>query len=215
MKTMLRICTLSLLLGLVGCASTAGRPDYVAADAGTVVLGIGVATGTSYSTYSLEFRSIDPDSGRPKRSGFFYWHQTNPFGRQAPDYSSDKESGIVSVRQLPPGQYEIHRVKLTAGSALSGTSEYTSNKPFSIPFLVRSGETTYLGNFQANPVSSRRVLWMSVAGPAVFAVSDRQQAELALANSKGARIPLPVVSAVPSPMQINSPLFVPPHVLAR
>jgi hypothetical protein len=124
------------------------------------------------------------------------------------DYDNNLENGVVVTRKLGPGNYEIYEVDMGTGGGMSYTT-YTSNQPFSIKFTVRSGETTYLGNYQAHKLTGRNWLGLTIPAGAVFTVSNREQADLELARKKLPDVVFgPVTNATPEVEAIANPIFV-------
>jgi hypothetical protein len=204
---------LLLIAALTGCASIDRVPtDYAGSDAGRVVVGIGAATGTSYSSYSLLFRkkgAASSSSDRPSIGRFVYF-QTNTFYKQAPDYQSADEAGVVLVQSLPPGEYEIYNFDIffNAGTV---QNNYSSRAEFSIPFTVKPGEMTYLGNYQANRLTGKNFLGLSLPAGAVFVVSDRLNSELRIAEAKTKSTYGAASNKAPTPSSIGNPFFQSPQ----
>lgn len=203
----------ALLAVLVsGCATVANVPtDYAGADAGRVVIGIGATNGTSYSSYSFLFRRR-MESGvdeRPARGRFTYF-QTNYLYKQAPDYVAHDEAGVVLIHSLPPGDYEIYNFNVFFNGGTVQTN-FGSKTNISIPFSVRPAQSTYLGNYQANYRLGSNFVGMTLPAGAVFVVTDRLDAEWAIAAKK-TKTPLgTAVNATPDPRRLESPFFLPPQ----
>ena len=191
---------LSLAIALItGCATFDRLPtDYAGPDAGKVVISIGAASGTSYSSYSLLFRRRETSSvnDTKRTQGQFVFFQKNMFSKQKPDYQAAAESGVVLVQSLPPGSYEIFNFDIffNAGTV---QNNYSSKLPFSIPFIVRPGQTTYLGNYQANKMTGRNLFGIPLPAGAVFVVSNRRGAELAIAQMKDKSVATEATDATP------------------
>jgi hypothetical protein len=205
---MLKRLTVVFAFLLSGCATVNRVPtDYAGQDAGKVVLGMGATAGTSYSSYSLLFRKKSHSVNEEKATaGRFTYFQTNVFYRQAADYQTSAEGGVVLVQSLPPGVYEIYNFDIffNAGTV---QNNYGSRVDFSIPFTVKPGQTTYLGNYQANKLTGKNFLGLSLPAGAVFVVTDRLKAELPIAEAK-IKSALPAVQdATPQPNQIGNPFF--------
>src|SRR6266704_2464362 len=134
-EIMHRVLLLLISALLTACASVQRVPtDYSGADAGKVVLGIGAAAGTSYSSYSLLFRPTDRTalSNDQREIGRFVFFQTNMLYAQKPDYSSEVERGVVLVNSLPPGKYEVFNFNIFFNSG-TVQNNYSSRDPFSMP----------------------------------------------------------------------------------
>jgi hypothetical protein len=208
---MLRLLATVIALLLVGCAAPDRVPtDYAGSDAGKVVLGIGATNGTSYSSYSLLFRKRGSSSAEKSATGHFTYYQTNMFYKQAADYQSSAESGVVLVRSLPPGDYEIYNFNIFFNGG-TVQNNYGSRTDFSIPFSVKPGRATYLGNYQANKLTGKNFFGLSLPAGAVFVVADRLESELALAETKTKSQLGAAQDATPQPSQIGNPFFASPQ----
>lgn len=212
MDVLKKLLLVGLALMLAGCATTNRVPtDYAGADAGQVVLGMGAANGTSYSSYSLMFRKRGAAAaGEAPSTGRFTYFQSNIFYKQAPDYQAATEQGVVLVNSLPAGDYEIYNfdVFFNGGTV---QKNFGSRADFSVPFTVKPGQVTYLGNYQANGLRGENFLGMALPAGAVFAVSSRMAAEMALAQAKS-KAPLgEATDATPQPSRVGNPFIVSPR----
>jgi hypothetical protein len=215
--TMKQFLSAITLLLLVGCASIERVPtDYAGPDAGTVVIGIGAAAGTSYSSYAMLFRKRYSVQGTesPTTIGRLTYFQTNIFYKQQPDYQRESEAGVVLINSLPPGDYEIYNFDVFYNS-MAMQRNYSSRAPLSIPFTVRSNETTYLGNYQANRLDGRNLLGLPLPAGAVFVVSNRSKTEMEIAQAKKKGITGSFADATPDVKAIASPFFISPQSLAQ
>lgn len=201
---LVRVLLLFLTAALAGCASQAGIA-YKGPDAGRVVVGIGATNDTSYSFYMLKYRQAGSPS-KKALSGNFTFFQTNLFAPRPPDYENAKESGVVIVDSLPPGRYEVFDYSIYQNT---GTMErtYSSREPFSIPFEVKPGVTTYLGNYRAKAITGKNVFGITVDGGANFLVSDSSERDLGIAHSRGVSKEDQVLNMTPSASAIGNPAF--------
>ena len=202
-------CLVSLCVAfLAGCASTSQIPsNYAGADAGKVVLGLGAMNaGAAYSSYDLRFRRVDGAQTDTATNNFSYL-SNNVFSSKKPDYQDAKETGVVIVKSLPAGKYEIINFNIFLNMGMT-SSNFSSRAPFSIPFTVKAGQVTYLGNYQANKTTGKNTFGMEVPTGAVFAISQRQTAEVAIARGLDAALPATVEDSAPAAASINSQFFV-------
>ncbi len=193
-----------------GCATI--PTDYAGEDAGKVVIGIGAAKGTGYSHYALLIRDPtkrDAPAGQ-KAIASFAFYQNNMWYGQDLDYKNELETGVVLVKSLPPGQYEIYNFDIYLNTGVA-ESQFSSREDFSVPFTVSPGQTTYLGNFQANGIKGKNMFGMTVPhGGAVFAVSNRAQRELTIARSKDPKVSLDAIAEPPDAAAFQNVFFVDP-----
>lgn len=207
---MRRLLAVFLALLLCACANVQRLPtDYSGPDAGKTVVGIGAASGTRYSSYSLLFRRVGQSAAaaEPKEVGRIVFFQTNMFYAQKPDYANSAEQGVVLIQSLPPGDYEIFNFDIFFNAGTVQTN-FSSREPFSIPFTVKAGETTYLGNYQANRISGKNILGLPVASGAVFTVTSRLEDDLRIARGKDGMVRADGQDATPSPRRIGNPFFI-------
>ena len=193
---------------LVGCASTSQMPsNYAGADAGQVVLGLGALNaGAAYSSYDLRFRRVDSAQADAAVGNFTYL-SNNVFSSKKPDYQDSKETGVVLVKSLPAGKYEIYNFNIFLNMGMT-QSNFSSRVPFSIPFTVKAGQVTYLGNYQANKLTAKNAFGLEIPAGAVFAVSQRQTTEVGIARALDATLPAAVENATPVAANINNQFFV-------
>jgi hypothetical protein len=121
------------------------------------------------------------------------------------DYQG-REAGRVFVRYLPPGQYEIHDFGFSGTLIVAGV-EWSSASPLSIPFTIKPGEATYIGNFARAPSLGTR-LEPDLGAVGYFVVSDQSERDLPIARVKAADLP-PVRIEVYDVSTLGHPMFYP------
>lgn len=195
---------------LVGCASTTQMPsDYEGADAGKVILGLGAMNGgAAYSSYDLRFRRID--GAQTESVGRFTFLPNNVFSSKKPDYQNSQETGVVLVKSLPAGKYEIFNFNIFLNMGMTQTN-FSSKEPFSIPFTVKAGQVTYLGNYQANKLTAKNTFGMEIPSGAAFAISQRLMTELGIARASDSKIPATAEDSTPNVSNIKSQFFIRPR----
>lgn len=202
------VVTTIIAMALNACTATIPT-NYAGPDAGRVVLGFGAANDTTYSTYTLLFRNVrsSAESVGAAAKGYFVFCQTNVFCGGKFDYEKPNEVGVVLIASLPAGSYEIYNfdVFYNAGTV---QKNFSSKRPFSIPFEVKPGTTAYLGNYQANGISGKNVFGMAVPAGAIFIVEDRTAVDVGIASKKDGSLFRRVESYVPDVRTLASPFFV-------
>jgi hypothetical protein len=171
---------------LASCATEADRPARSGEDAGYLVLGLGAYDSTSSRavTYEIEFR---PVGGGDVQSIRFSPRKVAdlPFMGTKTDYDTASEAGIVDIRKLPAGQYEIFQID---AGLYAGVIQWHwhSKEGVHIPFTISSGAATYLGDFQGHLISERHVLSLGAPVPssAYFVVSNRSDRDIPIAQKK-------------------------------
>lgn len=179
LPTSRRSALLFLLLLLLSVPVSGGTfLDYNAPDAGVLIYSAGSIELPSIVTF--HFRRVALPDGK-KVSDWKGSIGCRCIGLvKAKDFDSDyqgRETGRVIARNLPPGRYEIFNFLISGYNGI-GTVSTTSKKPFSIPFEIRAGEATYIGNFARAHVPSRK-------GPVpYFVITDKAERDLAIAKTK-------------------------------
>lgn len=201
--------TMAFLIGIVtlsACGTNPTSGKYSGSDAGYLVVGL-AAYDTMNSRaiqYTLVYRRIESnDAGAisfsPRKK-----LELMPFLNQKTDFEDTDEMGVVEVRKLPPGNYELFKVE---GALYAGIIQWRwhSNNSFSIPFAIEAGNASYLGHFQGHSTSVRSVLSLGAPLPsgAYFVVSNQNDHDLQIARKKVAtfqevKIAVPDVTALKS-----------------
>ncbi len=115
------------------------------------------------------------------------------------------EQGDVLITTLAPGHYEIFNF---SNFYSSGYVERTSTLPadISIPFEIKPGLGTYIGNFKALTVYGRNIFGMSIPAGARYVVINQCDRDIAIAKRKNAAI-TDVDIAIPDVDTLNNPAF--------
>jgi hypothetical protein len=193
---------------LASCATEADRMARSGEDAGYVVLGLGAydSAGSRAVTYAIEFRKVgssDVESIRftPRKVADL------PFMGTKTDYDTAGEAGIVEIRKLPAGQYEIFQINAGLYAGIIQW-QWRSEEAVHIPFTIASGTATYLGDFQGHVISERHVLTLGAPFPssAYFVVSNRSDRDIPIAQKKASYLP-PINTQVPPIADLKSHYF--------
>jgi hypothetical protein len=183
----MRIWFIALLAALVALppAATAKDKDYPGADAGYLVYSVG-NVGSVGLDFSFSYRQTATGDGLPARTwkglieprlgGAFFLKVKNP------DFAGE-EVGHVVIRRLPPGRYAVDSYYF--GGALPGVGSFAWRpaRPFAMPFVIRSGEATYIGSFM-RAVSLGTPLQPVLGAAGFFVVADRSSRDLPIARGR-------------------------------
>jgi len=174
--------------------------QYEGPDAGYAVAALAADSGTEYSSYSLLIRSRDK-----QREADFVWLQVNMFSAEKPDFSEPGKAGVVRALSLAPGDYELYSFSVFQ-NGYPATMTYGPKKPFEIPFSIKPGQATYLGEYLAIATYGENLFGSTVKGGPVFIVSDQAARDMKTAKD---RIPAiaTVQAAIPTAAQLHPPLF--------
>lgn len=167
---------LAAILSLAGCV-TAQKVDSsfelktIAANEGMIVASMvqDRSGWTRYSNVSFWFRDKDGNNrGRvaysPSLPGFNV---------------GQSERDIVKVYKLPAGQYEFFDFSMFIGSPV-GTTDFSAREEYSIPFTVKPGQVTYLGEIKLIPRTGRNIFGLPIPGGGHFILSDQRSRDMAL-----------------------------------
>jgi hypothetical protein len=194
--------TILSLLILSSCTAGLHVTNYEGPDAGVLVTSLGAKTGTVYNGYNLFYRMKNRS---PDGDGTIWWGQANILEGRKLDIDNGGETGIVDVRRLPPGEYEIFnfRVFYNGGNV---QKNFSSKQDFSIPFSIRPGRTTYIGEFIAVGVQGQNIFGFSILDGAYFTVADRRERDITIARQKHPNLG-EVQSAVVDPKLVGNPFI--------
>jgi len=115
------------------------------------------------------------------------------------------EQGDVLITTLAPGQYEIFNF---SNFYSNGYAERTSTLPadISIPFEIKPGRATYIGNFKALAVYGRNIFGIYIPAGARYVVVNQCDRDIAIAKRKNTAI-TDVDIAIPDVDALNNPAF--------
>jgi hypothetical protein len=188
-----------MALVLAGCAHDPSVSQYTGADAGTLVVSIGLAPGTTYQSFAIYLRRMDGDDDQR-----VWWGADNPFDTRKAEYTSGG-TGIVEVRKLPPGDYEIYNFLIDQLEGLTAEN-WRSREDFSLPFHITSGTTTYIGNFALAGLTGKNLFGRAVPAGGEWIVTNQSARDLAIARAKDPALP-PARIAVVNADAANNPLI--------
>jgi hypothetical protein len=208
----LGVALVTLALALSGCVGTLGTTEasriltgMSPEKMGTVVGSIGlVDKGTFYQRYALLARNLDGG----EKVEFRYTH--DGFEVTKVDFrEGSREAALIALR-LPEGRYAIEGYEFIGMSLQFNQTRTPAPAPFSLPFEVKAGRTTYIGEYMVVPVLSWRFLGARGVREFVWEVGDRRERDLALARQ---RMPDAatgdVIAAVPDARTLGVPFFYP------
>lgn len=115
------------------------------------------------------------------------------------DDFTGRESGHVTVEYLEPGNYEVYSYDLFGGWGAMQTV-YSPKSDISIPFVIKAGEATYIGDF----AGVRIKMGDKTAG--YFVLTDKHDRDLDVARRHEPALPPMTVSVVDA-SKLGTPIF--------
>lgn len=179
-------------------ALSSAKPETM----GVVVMSIGaLREDRPFEVYGLDLRSI------PSKEEIFVPFNARQVGGTAIDFRDATTDAAVFAFKVPEGRYEIYNYFVKSGGMRIKTSIRLRHE-ISIPFDVKAGAVSYVGEFVGVPVYRRAGSSVETAG-AIWVVKDQEARDIPRARQKLADAAFErVTSAVPDVAVIRSPNFV-------
>lgn len=173
---------------------------------GMVVGSTGVSKAVrGFHRYTLVAREVSTNEKLT-----FYFTPNAPYGERI-DFREARFDASVFAFEIPDGRYEISNFELLAIGLYGATRTLSARNDFSIPFDIKAGQTTYLGEFIAVNVLGRNFLGMQVVAGSYWEVSDQQARDIAVARQQLSEAKFDsIISAVPDPDMLGLPFFARP-----
>jgi hypothetical protein len=183
----LRLAMIVLLAFLPLGQARASDRDYPAADGGLLIYSAG---SIGPMNFAFRYKRVRTAAGAAVSD----WSGTIGCGcvglirAQAGgmDYRG-RETGRVSIRALPAGDYEIYDFGFSGSMGMAVVSS-SSRTRFAIPFTIRPGEATYIGNFARAP-SLGTPLQPTLGAAGYFLISNQAERDLAIARQRRPDLP--------------------------
>ncbi len=199
-----RIYGLAVLTGLM--LSFGLAPAALADDAkpmGTVIITLSApllngAPTDQYIRYNIRARCPNHDCGGA--ADFRYSVTDWMLGPSPNDLAAAGGTGAVIVQQLPPGNWEL----FTFQANIHG-GRWRPDNYFSIPFTIKPGRGTYLGDYQPMGHTDAGLLTDYPSGVR-FVVTDHSARDIPIATAKNPGLG-PVDIQVFNVDSMNNPLF--------
>lgn len=165
-------------LMVVGLALSVAGPGRAQDGVGYLVLSIAQRDGTRFSSYELHYRS--KATGKTDRVSY---RDVGLFNLVTDDVDEKDKTGVVKVERLAAGLYELVTFEVTSGG-YPGERRYGPPKPFSIPFTIKPGEATYLGEFMGVSGKRSSFIGIGIHSDPYFVVSDQQDRDMRIARRR-------------------------------
>jgi hypothetical protein len=182
MRIVRLLIVIALTVVLAGCANNklvqvSESLEPASPDKGGIVFGsIGVGPSSEFDSHVFSFRESGGKGGAIAFKSDF-------MSRTPRDFRNDLSQGAVFFARLRPGDYEI-----TGASFYVGRGQFShwihSREKFSIPFRVKEGHASYLGEFLSGTEKARNLIGIPIPVGGYFVVSDRYERDLAILRTK-------------------------------
>jgi hypothetical protein len=196
---------LGLSLLLAACTSDPTVPKYAGTDAGYLAIALGASHQSFYGDYMIYFRKADGSADQR----VWYGPGNNTYLRRT-DFDGPEGAGIVELRPLAPGNYEIYDFALHSSGGFS-EDRYSAKHDFSLPFTIKTGRVTYLGQFMAIELFADGLFGKAPAG-GLFAVGDQGARDLSIVHKQRPDL-TQIDTTVPDVRGLHSPFFVPANTV--
>lgn len=172
-------------------------PEYKKHDAGYLVISMSGGKTMKFKPIVLFYQSLDGSEHGSVR--YDKPDILNPLSRR-PDFRDPDETGVVIVRSLKPGRYVFDRF-------LTHWTNKSFEAHFRIPFEIRPGETTYVGNYRFVEKPGEGFTGFAQSRDVYFVVRDKARRDMSVALRQKKPPRGPVTNMVPDAAMLNSPLF--------
>ena len=179
--------------------------DYRGADAGTLIFSTGSVFPMNFTFYYRKAgQGTDPTSifgaGEIDCACVGFWHAQ----MSDPDYVGPPETGKVFVQHLPPGDYEVYTYGFS-GTIIVASVSWSPRKVFSLPFSIKPGQATYIGNFVRGPSLGTK-LEPTLGAAGFFMISDKHERDIEIARRRDPGLP-PVTVSVTDVSNMGDPMI--------
>ncbi len=162
------------LFSLSGCvtsyvADQTVEVKNIGGNEGIVVVSLRQETTRNFRYSNVSFYFRDMNRTIQSRVAYFKGSPLIPSASSKP----------LKIYTLPAGQYEFFGYSMFIGSPV-GTTEFKQREEFSIPFTVKPGQVTYLGEIRLVPVLGRNIFGIAILGGGYFVLSDQRQLDMVL-----------------------------------
>ncbi len=172
--------------------------QYHGHDAGWLVLSISSNKDTNADPITLFYDQTE--NGSDHGSLQFSRPDWTDLSFGSADFHLGPEVGDVIVRSLKPGRYQLDSFLTRMGGKNFGDT-------FRIPFVIRPGQTTYLGNFRFVSAHEKGFVGYLRARDFYFVIRNFARRDIGIADHKDHPPRGRVAVEIPDLMTVNSPLF--------
>lgn len=179
-------------LALTGCTSGYGGPD-----AGMLICSSG-SIGAE-SRFQLFYRK----AGKSWSDGSIDYDTHSVFARPA-DFTGH-ENGQVTTVHLRPGRYEVYSYEIYIPVYDGSPLVWGPSKDFSIPFVIRPGEATYIGDFAYVRFKDEVMPGIVLTAAGGFVVTDKHERDVPIARQQDPNLPQAVGISVTDVSALDVP----------
>ena len=188
---------LGIAAALLLIATAAARAETPDPQKGTLVFSAGTVGGSF--NFHLLYHTVGPGPVHEKQFRYSW-------GGSKYDHGLDfegHETGLVWVEQLPPGDYEFYNFRIPYNVGIVEKRLHL-RQPFSIPFTIKAGQSTYVGDFSCTRVEGKNVFGATETAGAYLVVSDKHERDIPVAQKLEPGLP-PVTISVTDVSKLGEP----------
>lgn len=190
----------ALIVGLFAAGAAQAQiftHQYHGDDAGWLVISISSSKDTNADPITLFYDQV---GGSDHGSVQFSRPDWTDLSFGSADFHTGDEVGDVIIRSMKPGDYQLDSFLTRMGGRNFGDT-------FRMPFTIRPGQTTYLGNFRFVSAHEKGFVGYLRARDFYFVVKNFARRDIHIADHKDHPPRGRVTVALPDLVAVNSPLF--------
>lgn len=192
-------------------------------DSGAVVISVGMLGKPNCDSVEILYRSLNPadlptteelkerarktSRPMPKKLLAFRYLPKSLFNVSRRDFDGPSSNGTVIARDMPPGEYELVNYACSIQGYPSSTI-FRAREDFAVPFTVKLGEVTYLGEFLATRMLGKSLMGFWNTAYVYLVAADQSERDLEVAGGL-----LPVVKSSTISSQVITEATVQPEAL--
>lgn len=184
---------------LSGCVSTGEitRDQEVKKEKGVILASISSSIKKSPTNISFYFQK----AGEKREIGMFQ-EEPGSFSKPINDFPDDpNRRGRLLAFEVDPGNYNLTKWKIYAFTG-AGHKYIEPKEPKPLPFIVKPGEITYLGNLHVDIIYGENMFGFSIPAGGLSSIDNRADVDLQLLKDKYPNIRnWPIVISIPDRSQ--------------
>ena len=131
-------------------------------------------------------------------------------GKTQDDFKTPNSNGGIFIFSLPSGEYTFYNFRLYQSNG-SSYQNWSSNKPYSIPFKINANAVNYIGEVKLIPKMEKGFFGMQVHAGGVWEIRDQIERDTKFISLKHPFISMDsAINIVPMKKEIVTPFVILP-----